>query len=458
MAGSPIFVTVRMYQVGFGDCLLLSFGYRDSTERHMLLDFGSTSRADGAPTTLGIAKSIAERTGGALDVLVVSHRHRDHLSGFGVARTRDAIAALHPKLVVLPWTERPEEDEEAREPANASFLKALTRSRSFAAAVDGAAPAKGTGSGTELVRAAREEIGNAAAVEWLVEAAKAASAAYAHAEQPDAEKAITRFLPGVKVEILGPPTPTQWPEVQHQRADDDDEYWVRTPPLLSRYYAADASKRIYGEADAEVPLPTSYARSDPLPGPDRWIAARIRRHELVAMTNIVRWLDDALNNTSLILLIEAPGKRLLLPGDAQIENWGWTLNRLSKERALKKRLSNVDLYKVGHHGSRNGTPPSLLALWANRDTERGRMVALMSTRAGVHGSTDATAVPRQTLVQALIDVADVYTTEGTAASFVEAVGLASQPGFDVKGAAALRTPVLPAVTPDSSHTAFARAR
>ncbi len=91
--------------------------------------------------------------------------------------------------------------------------------------------------------------------------------------------------------------------------------------------------------------------------------------------------------------------------------------------------------------------PESETLWANRDTERGRMVALMSTRAGVHGSTDATAVPRQTLVQALIDVADVYTTEGTAASFVEAVGLASQPGFDVKGAAALRTPALPVAPP-----------
>ena len=47
MSVSPYRITVRMYQVGFGDCFLLSFAYSTALpdgrrERHLLIDFGST--------------------------------------------------------------------------------------------------------------------------------------------------------------------------------------------------------------------------------------------------------------------------------------------------------------------------------------------------------------------------------------------------------------------------------
>ena len=47
MSASPHRITVRMYQVGFGDCFLLSFAYHaplpdGRRARHVLIDFGST--------------------------------------------------------------------------------------------------------------------------------------------------------------------------------------------------------------------------------------------------------------------------------------------------------------------------------------------------------------------------------------------------------------------------------
>jgi hypothetical protein len=129
------------------------------------------------------------------------------------------------------------------------------------------------------------------------------------------------------------------------------------------------------------------------------------------VSRLVRKLDDALNNTSLILLLRIGELDLLFPGDAQIENWQATLDEAQVDEALAKRLANIDLYKVGHHGSRNATPRTLHTLWTDRDAGRPRPTALMSTRSGFHGDTPATAVPRATLVTAIEEVATLFSTE-----------------------------------------------
>ena len=42
MAAAPKSLMIRSYHVGFGDCFLLSFAYGPRSERHVLIDFGST--------------------------------------------------------------------------------------------------------------------------------------------------------------------------------------------------------------------------------------------------------------------------------------------------------------------------------------------------------------------------------------------------------------------------------
>src|SRR5215813_12013562 len=67
----PILATVRvrMYQVGFGDCFLLSFEYAGQAEpaRHILIDFGTRQLAAGL-NLADIAGEIDARTGGGPDV------------------------------------------------------------------------------------------------------------------------------------------------------------------------------------------------------------------------------------------------------------------------------------------------------------------------------------------------------------------------------------------------------
>jgi hypothetical protein len=123
-----------------------------------------------------------------------------------------------------------------------------------------------------------------------------------------------------------------------------------------------------------------------------------------------------MNNTSVILLFEVGGKKLLFPGDAQIENWEFALNNPDeKERArIHALLADTDVYKVGHHGSRNATPRTLWNLFRKRskDKESDRLTSFISTKARVHGSVDRnTEVPRESHVAALKKETDYRTTQ-----------------------------------------------
>jgi hypothetical protein len=115
----------------------------------------------------------------------------------------------------------------------------------------------------------------------------------------------------------------------------------------------------------------------------------------------VRSLDSQMNNTSVILLFEVFGKKLLFPGDAQIENWSYALEDAPDSGDVRELLADVDVYKVGHHGSLNATPRKLL--WEQFRKRKGRQLqTLLSTLPGKHGSTTSNSeVPRRTLLDRL---------------------------------------------------------
>ena len=110
-------------------------------------------------------------------------------------------------------------------------------------------------------------------------------------------------------------------------------------------------------------------------------------------------------------MFEVGKKLLLFPGDAQIENWQFALDQ---EQVPGRCCRNVNLYKVGHHGSRNATPKELWKHFENRSKKKGpaRLKSLMSTMAGKHGHADSkTEVPRSTLVHALESETEFFTTQ-----------------------------------------------
>jgi len=407
---TPSRITLRAYQVGFGDCFLLTFGYRKAidgrAERHVLIDFGSTRFPKGSGISHEvIAKDISERTE-KLDAVVVTHRHKDHLSGFGSKPAAKLIAELKPDLVVRPWTEDPGAAARAKAPGGPAeksrrFVDGLDGAQEFARTVSDVIPESHDRRSFrgQLRHAAEEQLANQTAVEMLEELGKSASIGprFVYA---GADSGLGHVLPGVDVRVLGPPTVEQWPEVAGQRADDPD-YWINQRGLLERML-----KSAKTAEDPAVKDPT--IKRVPPAGPVRWIVEKMADQHAHSLLRIVRSLDDALNNTSIILQFTVRGRGLLFPGDAQIENWSYVLDDPKRASQLKAKLDRIDLYKVGHHGSRNATPKSLYRRW-----EEGRppFVSVMSTMEGVHGESKETRVPQALLTEALTSLGPLYRTD-----------------------------------------------
>jgi beta-lactamase superfamily II metal-dependent hydrolase len=114
-------------------------------------------------------------------------------------------------------------------------------------------------------------------------------------------------------------------------------------------------------------------------------------------------LDGTLNNQSLVVLFTCGGKKLLFVGDAQWGNWAYWLYGQAVTGAdpgisarARDILGSIDFYKVGHHGSTNATPiPAVGAL-------NHECASMCSTATGAYGSpAKKTEVPRTALMEAL---------------------------------------------------------
>jgi len=84
---------------------------------------------------------------------------------------------------------------------------------------------------------------------------------------------------------------------------------------------------------------------------DERLLASFREEPLDTLT-AASLLDRAVNNTSVMFLLQVGDALLLFPGDAQ---WGaW--RPLLDDSDVRSLLTRTTLYKISHHGSHNGTP------------------------------------------------------------------------------------------------------
>ncbi|HEX8495436.1 MAG TPA: hypothetical protein VF658_21675 [Pyrinomonadaceae bacterium] len=456
----PSKLRIRAYQVGFGDCFLLTFFYpqakkQTDKERHVLMDFGSTGMTKGVSSSeqmMKVAEDIREqcnKKSRKLHIVVATHRHKDHISGFATADgegTGDIIAALGPDVVIQPWTE----EAEAQDPIlKDKGKKGATAAKQLVEGQADSATAKSLNalhlaslhdmhqisesmkaevkhlrdkskfrqqldkSVTEQIEflANDNDLPNRSAV---INLAKMGSKN--HYVKHGYPLNLLRQLPGVKVHVLGPPDLEQHAKILKQRATDEDEFWMLQA----------AAQQFWGLQAATGGLIQDFAANESRlfpdakvfrnsPSHDRWFIRQLRAMRGKQMLGLVRILDKAMNNTSLILLFEVGNKKLLFPGDAQIENWEYALKR--DKKADLPLLKGVNLYKVGHHGSRNATPKTL---WDNfehkgEDGKAQRLKTVVSTMRGKHGHEEShTEVPRETLVEALSEESDYHTTEEAA--------------------------------------------
>jgi len=451
----PCKATIRAYQVGFGDCFLLTFEYPEDEnnsvqERHVLIDFGSTGMPAGvvaAEQMMSVANNIKDRCNGKLQIVVATHRHKDHISGFATKKdesgTGDIIKALQPDIVIQPWTEDPllkdaKLIERAVKPSasqplqmkQAFYVSSLTKMNALASTIATEIEHLGSKSFMPALSPELKE-----QIEFLSEdnslpnqsaVVNLASMGKNHYVNFGYKLDVSQMLPGVTIHVLGPPNLHQHAKIRTQKSKDENEFWMLYGAAGDFWKLQAASGDLCSSLTGGSGrlFPDADVFQDFLPSHNRWFVRQLRSLRGEQLLGLVRILDRAMNNTSVILLFEFGGKKLLFPGDAQIENWEYALN----DPAAVELLKDVCVYKVGHHGSRNATPKSLWGQFTRKQKEETgqkdnenepektvRLKTINSTMKGKHGHIENnTEVPRTTLVDELTTQSDYKTTEEAA--------------------------------------------
>ena len=385
-AGASAGVRVRMYRVGFGDFFLVSVPGNDGAYKHILVDCG-VHAAD--LNSIGAAiDDLVETTGQKLALVIMTHRHADHISGFG--RGKDKFAQFAVERVWMPWFESRTDDKAKNFQLNLlSTVASLERQLALRAAPGDAMYRNMM---TNILGAAGA--GNAAALDVLHGGFKNKAPVdyYKAGDTPTLPPSLVDAQ--VTAKILGPPTDAtliaQMDNKSHQYlsapADQDDG---PVHPFAS-VFVTDADA--YPKNAFSLFEPDQVQRAVAEAQPDM-LAARAQK------------ADNTINNQSLVVLFEVGGKKLLFVGDAQWGNWSNFLfggklgtNKHGELAADSKEiLSSIDFYKVGHHGSTNATPIDAL------DAMRCGCVAMCSTEPGAYGSpANNSEVPRKPLIAAIV--------------------------------------------------------
>jgi hypothetical protein len=388
-------VRIRMYRQGLGDCFLLSFLKGRGEHVHVMIDCGVVLGTSEPGTVMTkVAEDLKRTTGGKVDVLVITHEHWDHLSGFDKSQAGAVFAGIEFGALWLAWTEeegnavadrlraeREKKKAAAKKAKEISEKRGLTAQAARMAGVLGFFGAKAAGVSDE----SEDGGGTAGALAFLKR--KCAPTILKTGGKPGTIPGVE----GVRVYVLGPPDDADAFKKTNPHKGEGYELGGNAIGLTDAFLAAfdpkderahpfmkalrrpakelrlhlAAAKAATAKAASRTSAPPPKAGLDWYADPanlwrnidDAWLATGER---------LALQLDNATNNTSLVLAFEFEGSNdvLLFVGDAQTGNWRswdlckWTLKEKdgeTREVTAEDLLNRTVFYKVGHHGSRNAT-------------------------------------------------------------------------------------------------------
>lgn len=383
-------VDIRAYVVGFGDCILLRLP--DGTQtRHVLIDFGRAPNDAGSLERFpAIAQDIAAQCGGHLDLVVVTHEHLDHMEGF--YREREVFDQMQVDQV---WMGLPSDPDYYTDFPKAKPQKKL---REAVAAFARRAAMKGVAFHPSFRSLLENNLSNKDRIDYLRKLGTQPVAYLARGSKVGA-----RWSKSIKIKVLAP-------------EKDVSVYYGRSAPSRASAVALQATLGVSPAADRGENFPWDFksvtrAKAPDLAGFSATDFDRLRRAIRENGVAAARFIDRAQNNTSLCLLIEVAGKRLLLPGDAELESW----SRIREH--CKAQMKPVDFLKVSHHGSHNGTPLDALdVLLPVKRAAKAKI--LVSTKRNVYGTKNP--VPDSSLLTLLQQrCSELVTTDGALGTHVD---------------------------------------
>ncbi len=377
-------IRVRMYRVGFGDFFLVSLQTTTGL-KHILIDCG-VHACDASSMDDAVA-NMAVETGHELSLVIMTHRHADHISGF--AKCKDVFSQFTVEQVWMSWLE----DKSNQEAVNFQANLAMVAERMQAALAARNRPEDdefdmmaenitggGSSSNTVALDVLHGGFKNKAPVTY-----------YKAGDTPMLPKDLVDA--GLTAKILGPPHDR---ELINQMNGKNEQYLAASEISFSGPVQPFGANFCVRSRDYRLLDIQHYSQRD------------VERTVLEAQPDMLaakaKQADNTLNNQSLVVLFTYKKKNLLFAGDAQWGNWENFLyggrfgstGHTSLTKESQSILGSLDFYKVGHHGSTNATPKDAL------NAMREGLVAMCSTEPGCYGSVKSgTEVPRIPLLEAL---------------------------------------------------------
>jgi hypothetical protein len=320
-------IRLRAYNVLFGDCLLVSWD-EDDGPHHAWVDFGNFINDPNAVFS-SVYEDILGETRKKLDLVVVTHRHMDHLEGFYTFRERMADDFTIKKIWYAHVT-----------PAlDAQFKIAEKQIRDLGLLPDWVIGGEGI-----LGQIYRNNFGiQGLSIKDRMDAFLAelqATPAHPVYRGVDMSGLLPAGLSKLKIEILAPEEdsslyfePLEEIQLRRQRLDD---YFNKQNALT-------------GPLDSESPFGWAKAKHEEGSSLDMLADfCRLRRKLQSSGLDILSAVDKTRNNTSVVLALTYGNKRFLLAADAEEKSW----------QVMRSKGVNFDsaLIKVAHHGSINASP------------------------------------------------------------------------------------------------------
>jgi beta-lactamase superfamily II metal-dependent hydrolase len=358
---------IRLFDVGLGDCVYCRVpkAHKDGRDFHILIDCGTLSSTDYLAEAIDKLKALLPLVDGKrhVDLLVVTHEHKDHMTGFGM-KLWDELSFGAIWMSAAMDLDHPES-------------KRAKKLHSFAANAMAEAVRLNLALGPQLMELAAAMALNQEAMKTLRETLPKASKikpTYVHAKSTKQELALP--LAGATLSVLGPER-------------DIDFYYLgkEGDPSL---------RRLLGFIDTSLPeVSAAVPEASAVPTPANIEPADFRQLRSRMLSTALAFADldgKICNNTSVVLLLEWKGKRLLFVGDAEWDgaykegkgNCSWNVMWNLRKEKLNGPLAFL---KIGHHGSVNATP------WGQTPAaSKGEPLAILNAILPVASKTKAGAV------------------------------------------------------------------
>ena len=336
------------HDVGFGDAIRITVKKGQNVWR-MQVDCGAHPHCTGRgipETVKTIIDDLARECPDGepyLDVLVATHRHRDHISGFAL----EDWSRVRVNEVWLPFVED-ETDPRTTEFRNqqgraAKRILGLIEQRQRVCALDSEE--------AETLRTAHafavNSGVNAKAMGRLMKFVESGPKFFPRLDA--GQNAVPFDKVGVIAHILGPPSTADMIKKMNPPAS---ARWLKLHLDEEELPKKERSDALFA---ADYIVPESEIPQRDVNEINKLKLDCLNDEGLLAAAS---FLERSINNTSLFFLLEIDNSfRMLFPGDSQSGGWRHVLE------THRELLEQVDFYKIGHHASHNATPKEFATTW-----------------------------------------------------------------------------------------------